>query len=64
MRFLERRHDRKAVKRRREGYRTGGTVVMPEIEVPADWTPPPMLPGDDSRETSTAAAPLLRSPEG
>ncbi len=23
-----------------------GTVVMPEVEVPDDWEPPPMLPGD------------------
>ncbi len=45
---VKHRRERQAAKRRREGYRTGNTVVMPEIEVPVDWTPPPMLPGDDA----------------
>lgn len=26
--------------------RTGGTIVMPELDIPDDWEPPPMLPGD------------------
>ncbi len=26
--------------------RTGGTVVMPVLEVPDDFEPPPILPGD------------------
>jgi hypothetical protein len=24
-----------------------GTIVMPEVEVPDDWEPPPILPGDE-----------------
>ncbi len=46
MRVLERRRERQAAKRRREGYRTGSTVVLPEVHVPAGWVPPPILPGD------------------
>lgn len=26
--------------------KTGGTIVMPELDIPDDWEPPPMLPGD------------------
>jgi hypothetical protein len=27
-----------------------GTIVMPEVEVPDDWEPPPILPGDMSND--------------
>jgi len=41
MKWLTRRQAKKEQRRRREGYRTGGTIVMPELDVPPDFEPPP-----------------------
>ncbi len=34
------------IKRSGEGSVLAGTIVMPEVDVPEGWEPPPILPGD------------------
>ncbi len=44
MDWLKGRQVKKEQRRRREGYRTTGTVVMPELDVPLDFDPPTAAP--------------------